>query len=109
MGERPGHIQAGLEDESIAKREYDGFTGRATFEEGVNRFLAPDLLVHSWDLSGATGLDETLAGEVAAAMAGLSQFDEKLMRSPGVFGPALEPPPGADDQTKLLAFLGRRV
>jgi uncharacterized protein (TIGR03083 family) len=31
------------------------------------------------------------------------------MRSPRAFGPAVEPPPGADAQTELLAFLGRRA
>jgi uncharacterized protein (TIGR03086 family) len=103
-------IQAGLDDESIATREFDGFSGRSTFEEGVNRFLCADLLIHSWDLSRAAGLDETLpVDEVRTTMAGMHGFDEKLMRTPGVFGPAVEPPAGADDQTKLLAFLGRRA
>ena len=31
------------------------------------------------------------------------------IRFPGGFGPALDPPPGADGQTRLLCFLGRRV
>jgi hypothetical protein len=31
------------------------------------------------------------------------------MRGPGAFGPELTPPPGADEQTKLLAFLGREA
>jgi uncharacterized protein (TIGR03086 family) len=103
-------IQAGLDDDAVAKAEFDGFTGRSTFEQGVNRFLCPDLLVHTWDLSRATGLDETLpADEVAATMDGMSGFDEKMMRQPGVFGPAVDAPAGADDQTKLLAFLGRKA
>jgi hypothetical protein len=34
---------------------------------------------------------------------------EEALRAPGVLGPALEPPPGADAQTKLLAYLGRRA
>jgi uncharacterized protein (TIGR03086 family) len=103
-------IQSGLDDDAIAKAEFDGFSGRSSFEQGVNRFLCPDLVVHTWDLARATGLDETLpADEVDATMAGLSQFDEKMMRSPGVFGPAVEAPADADDQTKLLAFLGRRA
>lgn len=29
------------------------------------------------------------------------------MRQPGAFGPTVEPPPDADDQERLLAFLGR--
>jgi hypothetical protein len=31
------------------------------------------------------------------------------LRSEGVCGPALEPPADADEQTRLLAFLGRRA
>jgi hypothetical protein len=31
------------------------------------------------------------------------------MRGPGAFGPAIDPPADADEQTRLLAFLGRRV
>jgi hypothetical protein len=30
-------------------------------------------------------------------------------RSPGVFGPELEAPAGADEQTRLLALVGRRA
>jgi hypothetical protein len=30
-----------------------------------------------------------------------------MMRSPQAFGPEAEPPPGADAQQRLLAFLGR--
>jgi uncharacterized protein (TIGR03086 family) len=103
-------IQAGLDDDAVAQAEFEGFTGKSTFEQGVNRFLCPDLVVHTWDLARATGLDESLpADEVAKTMEGLSGFDEKMMRQPGVFAPAVDAPPGADEQTKLLAFLGRRV
>jgi hypothetical protein len=31
------------------------------------------------------------------------------MRGPGAFGPELEAPEDADEQTRLLAFLGRRA
>jgi hypothetical protein len=31
------------------------------------------------------------------------------MRNPKAFGPAVEPPAGAGEQEKLLAFLGRRA
>lgn len=32
----------------------------------------------------------------------------EAMRGPGAFGPELTPPEGADAQTRLLAFVGRR-
>jgi uncharacterized protein (TIGR03086 family) len=103
-------IIAGLDDPAIAKAEYDGFTGKATFEEGVDRFLSADLVVHGWDLARATGLDEHMdPDEVHVLRNGLGQMPEKMLRSPGAFGPAVDAPADADEQTKLLAFLGRRA
>src|SRR5262249_20135719 len=83
-------IQQDLEDPAVAKAEYDGFTGKATFEQGVNRFLAADLVVHSWDLARATGGDEQLdPEEVRTIRASFDEFDPKMFRSPGAFGPEL--------------------
>ena len=38
--------------------------------------------------------------------AAAEEFGDR-MRGPGAFGEALEPPAGADDQARLLAYLGR--
>jgi uncharacterized protein (TIGR03086 family) len=103
-------VQSALDDPAVAQAEFEGFTGRSSFERGVNRFIVPDLVIHSWDLARATGQDDRLdAEEVRFTRESLGQFDESMMRQPGVFGPALEAPPGADEQTQLLAFLGRQV
>ena len=42
-------------------------------------------------------------------MSAMGSMPEKMLRSPGAFGPAVDAPSGADDQTKLLAYLGRRA
>jgi hypothetical protein len=34
---------------------------------------------------------------------------DAMIRQPGIFGPKLDPPPGADEQTQLLYFLGRQA
>jgi uncharacterized protein (TIGR03086 family) len=103
-------IQQGLDDPAVAQSEYDGAFGKATFEHGVNRFLAADLVVHSWDLARATGGDEHLdPEEMRMVRASFEGFDPKMFRSPGAFGPEIEAPPGADEQTKFLAFTGRRA
>src|SRR5581483_3453854 len=103
-------VQAALDDPAVAQTEYEGFTGKATFEQGIDRFVAPDLVVHTWDLARATGGDERLdPDEVHRAHEAMAGFDDKLLRQPGVFGPAVAPPPGADEQAQLLAFLGRQV
>ena len=102
-------VQAALDDPSSAGQEYDGMFGKTTFATSVDGFLSADLVIHRWDLARATGQDETLpADEVDRIYAQLEPMDEK-MRGPGAFGPKVEPPPGADAQTKLLCFLGRQV
>jgi uncharacterized protein (TIGR03086 family) len=101
--------QAALDDPAIAEKEYDGFSGKSTFEKGVDQFICTDLIVHGWDLARATGLDEHIdpkdLADVRAAMAPLAD----KMRSPQAFGPEIDVPAEADEQTKLLAFLGRRA
>lgn len=100
-------VQAELDDPERAGAEFDGMFGRQTFAQGVERFLCFDLVVHGWDLSRATGLDERMpADEVPRVQAAAEAFGD-AMRGPGAFGDALEPPADADDQARLLAFLGR--
>jgi uncharacterized protein (TIGR03086 family) len=102
-------VQAALEDPAIADKEFDGMFGPSTFASGVDRFLCADLVVHAWDLARATGQDEQLpADEVHNVFEALKPMDE-AMRGPGAFGPKVEPPADADEQTQLLSFLGRRV
>ena len=78
-------------------------------EQLIGRFVATDLLVHTWDLARAVGGDETLPTDVVEnAYSGLKPM-EAMMRRPGVFGPAVPAPEGADLQTEFLCFLGRPV
>jgi len=102
-------MQAALDDPAIAGKEYDGAFGRTTFSRSVDGFICADLVVHGWDLARATGQDEHLdPDEVHRVHEALKPMDEK-MRGPGAFGPKIGPPPGADEQTELLCFLGRQV
>jgi uncharacterized protein (TIGR03086 family) len=98
-----------LDDPERAGAEFDGFFGRSRYDEAVNRFLCFDLVVHGWDLARATGLDDRIEpAEIGRVREQAEAFGD-AMRGPRAFGPALEPPPNADEQTKLLAFLGRRA
>lgn len=102
-------VQADLGDPERAGAEYDGFGGRSTFAEGVDRFLCFDLNVHEWDLARAAGFDASIdLDELLRLRAEAEAFGDAL-RGPGAFGPAVEAPPDADEQTRLLAFLGRRT
>lgn len=103
-----GAVLADLEDPVASSIEFDGFFGRTRFDAAVDRFLSLDLVVHRWDLAHGLGLDDAIApADIARATAAAEQFGD-AMRGPGAFGPALEAPEGADEQTRLLALLGRR-
>lgn len=102
-------VQAALEDPAIASIEFEGFLGKSTFAAAVDRFLCFDLLVHGWDLSRATGIDETIPADELDKLEKASAGFGEGMRSPQAFGDELTPPDGADKQTRVLAFLGRKA
>lgn len=102
-------VQGNLDDPAEATKEFDGFAGKSTFEQGVDKFLCTDLVVHGWDLARAAGLDDRMEPEDIPAVRKTAESFGDAMRGPGAFGPALDPPAGADDQAELLAFLGRQA
>jgi uncharacterized protein (TIGR03086 family) len=104
-----GAVQARLDDPATARSEYEGHFGRATFEDSVDRFLNTDLVVHGWDLARAAGLDDQVDDDDVKRVQATAESFGDAMRGPQAFGPALDPPAGADAQDRLMAFLGRRV
>jgi len=72
-------------------------------------FPLGDLLVHTWDLARALGVDDRLSEEACSVTYASLQPIDALLRAPGYFGPKLEPAADADVQDKLLAFVGRQV
>ncbi len=95
-------------DPQTIAREVEGPFGPMPVGDIVGRFVTMDLLVHTWDLARAVGADERLDEEsVRGAYEGMKPMDD-MIRRPGVFGPKIEPPAGADLQTEFLCFLGRR-
>ncbi|MFZ2175436.1 MAG: TIGR03086 family metal-binding protein [Rhodococcus sp. (in: high G+C Gram-positive bacteria)] len=100
-------MQAVLDDPELANREYDGHFGRTDLSATVDSFYCFDLVVHGWDLARATGLDETIP---AADLTWVGEVAEQMgesIRTAGVCGPAVDVPADADQQTKVLAYLGR--
>ena len=72
----------------------------------LEAFAIGDVLVHTWDLARAAGLDETLdADEVHRLLQSSAAMDE-VMRGEH-FGPKVAVPDDADEQTQLIAFTGR--
>jgi uncharacterized protein (TIGR03086 family) len=86
--------------------------GPSSFAQQIDMICTPDVLIHTWDLARAAGLDETLdAGEVARGAAEVDAMPpevDEAMRSSGHYGPRVAVPDDADAQTRLLAFMGRR-
>ncbi|QBI18578.1 TIGR03086 family protein [Egibacter rhizosphaerae] len=102
-------VHTDLTDPARATTPLQGLAGETTFEQSVDAFLSFDLVVHRWDLARATGLEERIdTDDVRWAADAAASFGE-LIRSDGVCGPELTPPPGADEQTRLLAYLGRHA
>lgn len=68
-----------------------------------------DAVVHTWDLSRGIGVNERLPGPlVDYALAEVEPYADSLSQS-GLFDAPLQPPPGADAQSRLLAMLGRAM
>jgi uncharacterized protein (TIGR03086 family) len=95
-------------DPEVSATEVDGPAGKMAVGEIIGRFVAMDVLVHTWDLARSVGAPEELDEDLMrGAYADLKPVDE-IIRQPGVFGPKIDPPAGADLQTEFLCFLGRR-
>ena len=101
-------IRAALDDPEIANLVKDTRMGPSTFAQTIDTICTADILIHTWDLARATGLDETLdAVEVHRMFDGIEPMDEMLRQS-GQYGPRVEVPDDADEQSQLIAFMGRQ-
>jgi uncharacterized protein (TIGR03086 family) len=69
--------------------------------------MLTDAEVHGWDLAKALGEPAAVDPAVASHLLPAMQAQEELIRSSGVFGPAVEVDADADDATQLLGLLGR--
>lgn len=102
-------VQHDLDDPELAGRTFEGLGGEQTFAAAVDLFGLTDLVVHRWDLATAAGLDADLTpGDLDLVRERTAVLGD-AMRSQGAFAPELEVPDGADETTRLLAFLGRRA
>ena len=101
-------IEALLDDPVVSAREFDAPMGRMSVEQAVDMIVSSDVLLHTWDLARATGLDETLdPDEVHRMWEGMEPMDEPL-RNSGHYGPRVSVPDDANEQAKLIAFIGRQ-
>jgi uncharacterized protein (TIGR03086 family) len=101
-------LQAALDDPDVAGREYQTRMGPMSVEDAIAEFCLGDVLVHTWDLARATGLDETLDADEVHRLFLAMQPAEDAMRKSGHYGTKVDVPEGADEQTRLIAFTGRQ-
>ncbi len=66
-----------------------------------------DLTIHGWDLARAIGADDTIDPVLLDAVEPFYEEVMGLWKRSGAFGGDVDPPEGADRQTRLLALLGR--
>ncbi|HYT78200.1 MAG TPA: TIGR03086 family protein, partial [Actinomycetota bacterium] len=80
--------------------------GEAPAEHYISEVFS-DLTIHGWDLARAIGADEAMDPESVDVLHERYKPIEDGLKATGLFGPKVEPPPGADKQTQLLAIFGR--
>lgn len=102
-------VQSVLDDPATAAKSFSHpQAGDHPLDQAIGMFFLGDVLLHTWDLARATGLDERLdPDEVSAMLAGMLPMDAMLRQS-GHYGPRVEVPDDADEQTQLIAFVGRQ-
>jgi len=68
-----------------------------------------DLVVHRWDLARGAGLPDQLDPSlVTACLAWGEAWRPMLEAASDFFAPPIDPPSGADEQTRMLNLFGRR-
>jgi uncharacterized protein (TIGR03086 family) len=97
---------AAVHDEGAMSRTVHLSFGDVPGEEYA-RQLFSDHVIHAWDLARGIGADDTIEPELAEACYEINKPQEDVLKRSGMFGEKIEPPAGADLQTKLLALYGR--
>lgn len=95
---------ASLTDEALGKMTVIPGIGEVPVAAMVSLMIT-DQAGHTWDIGHALGHAVRL--DPAVVTAAFEWARPNLMRAPGFFGPELTPPAGADEQTRMLAYLGR--
>jgi uncharacterized protein (TIGR03086 family) len=100
-------LRAKVADPVLGATVVESPFGTLALKQLVSSIVVHDLLVHTWDLARATDGDERLNVElVAHTYEHMSPLDD-VLREHG-FAKKVDAPDGADAQTRLLCFLGRK-
>ncbi|MEV5575887.1 TIGR03086 family metal-binding protein [Spirillospora sp. NPDC052269] len=95
-----------LSDEALARPVPLGGLGEVPLGDFLAGYIL-EPLVHAWDLAVATGRPFRLDPDLVHHAFATARVIAAPMRAEGHLGAPLTAPPGADEQTRLLSFLGR--
>lgn len=121
LGKQPLQAWIKLRDETLAALDQPGVLHAVASQpfgsdfgdmpvDALVGFMAAELVVHTWDLARTAKVDEQLEPSlVKFTHAAWKSLGEEVLRMPGMMGPAIKPAAGADAQTKMLNYLGRKV
>jgi uncharacterized protein (TIGR03086 family) len=98
-----------LRNPTMAAKQVETPFSKQSLAETVDMIVTGDVFTHTWDLARATGQTETLDPDHLQRMiAAMGEMPDEVLRADGMFGPRVEVPADADDQTRFLAYAGRR-
>jgi uncharacterized protein (TIGR03086 family) len=111
-------VEAVLADPALASAECTTPTGTMTVEQQIDEVVSDDMPQHGWDLTRATGQDDTIdPADVERLWQITTAIPADVMeryRTPGAFGPGIEVlgpevpvPEDAPLQDRLLGLIGR--
>ena len=76
----------------------------------IDTIMTGEVMLHTWDLARAAGVDVELDPVMAEEMlTRWEPMDGPELRNPHVFGPRVTASEGASSADQLLAFSGRQV
>jgi uncharacterized protein (TIGR03086 family) len=100
-------LRGAINDPELAASERDTPMGTKTFEDAFDMICTTDVFAHTWDLARAAGLDERLDPiEVHRFVEAMEPLDDAIRGEH--YGPRVHVPDDADEQTRMIAFLGRQ-
>jgi uncharacterized protein (TIGR03086 family) len=70
--------------------------------------LTCDFVVHSWDLARGIGADDRLDPDMVQWVDDIARPQGAMLQASGLFDPPIDVDVDADQQTRLLAFFGRK-
>jgi len=95
-----------LTDEALARITPITGIGEVPLSAVVT-LVTTDIVAHTWDIGSGLGMDVRLDPELVAVAFEWGRAN--VVRRPGFFGPERPSPDGADEQTRMLAYLGREA